>query len=241
MKKIFFAACVVALGVGQSAWADCAHPYFPTKVGTEWHFQDNQKNEHVIKVLKSEGKKVLLEGTFIDPENKDNELKSNFSAYCDDSGFKMLIAEMFVTAAPSGMGGLKASFEDTSGVTLPPPAKMKVGESWNQSTTMVFGTAEMPAAMKATMKIKNEIVGKEKVTVAAGTFDAFKIQFTSQTQMAMPGMPVPMGSAGNMSGSGTLWVAKGVGVVKHTDSAQTGNGQSSETTTELVKVVRKAK
>ena len=239
MKKTARLVCVVTvLLASKSVWAECSHPYFPTTVGSEWQYQDSDKNEHTIKVVKNEGKTVNLEATFVDPDQKDEKLTSQFSAVCDDTGLKMNIGEMFITVAPEGMGGLKASFENTTGVTLPPPGKMKVGESWQQSTTMTFGTEQAPAAMKATMKVKNKIVGKEKVKVAAGSFEAFKIEFTSETQMAMPGMPVPMGSAANMAGNGTLWVAKGVGVIKHTDNAATGDGKSSSTTTELVKIKR---
>jgi len=117
--------------------------------------------------------------------------------------------------------------KELSGVTL--PATIKAGDTWSQSLTLegtqtVNGTA-LPARNQLTSNcIATRI---EPVTVAAGTFDAMRVE--CQTTMNISLQMGETESATTLTLMGISWYVEGVGMVKN---ATVGMGLDS--TTELV-------
>lgn len=236
MRNALWIGLALVTVTATPAWARCSHPYFPTNVGNEWVYEDSSKNETSMRVTKNEGNEVELASTMKDLKEPGKDVESTFSASCDKNGMQINFGEMFATVQGRSGMGMKVSADDVKGVSFPPASKLKKGESWKQTRTMRMGTSENPNAIQMEMEIENTVVGTEKVEVPAGKFNAIKIKFTSETRMHMPGMPAMPNSPGSMSGSGYIWIAKGVGVVKHTDTSRTGAGQRGDSTTELKKL-----
>jgi hypothetical protein len=105
------------------------------------------------------------------------------------------------------------------GVFIPSENNWKVGYKWSNEFDVagtMKGTAGMPSGeMKSNVMLEHEIVGEESLTVAAGTFNTFKVKtkVTQKGTMQMttgPAVSVPM----NLSLDLTVYQAKGVGLVK---------------------------
>lgn len=97
------------------------------------------------------------------------------------------------------------------------PAKLDVGYSWTTDRT-VQGQDGKPVKMDIT----NKIVGKEKLTVAAGEFDCYKITTTGQIT-SDKARPV----------TGTTWFAPGYGAVKLVLNMKDSSGPDKVDTIEL--------
>lgn len=118
------------------------------------------------------------------------------------------------------------------GVLIPAENAWQVGKTWDASYDLV-GTIEgsevMSGTITGTVQIANEIVAKEKVTVPAGTFDAFRVDATTTQSMLMNmgGVPAPQPFTFELGASS--WYAPGVGLVK----SETDMGDGTKTTIEL--------
>jgi hypothetical protein len=128
--------------------------------------------------------------------------------------------------------GMQANFTVTnsSGVTL--PVKISAGDTWTYSLdfTAQITTNQYSGQAQGTADYQAKALGSEKVTVAAGTFDAMKLQVgtTLKMQMAMQGMSIPI----TITDNATLWFAPNVGMVKQVDTANM-MGSNINATTEL--------
>jgi hypothetical protein len=105
------------------------------------------------------------------------------------------------------------------GVFIPSEGNWKVGYKWSNEYDVagtMKGTGAMPSGdMKSNVTLEHEIIGEESVTVAAGTFNTFKVKskITQKGIMQMttgPVTSVPL----NVSFDLIMYQAKGVGLVK---------------------------
>jgi hypothetical protein len=120
---------------------------------------------------------------------------------------------------------------DVSGVNI--PQTLTSGMQWQYSLNLQ-GTIVMPgdpqAPANGIYSITMQEMGRETVTVAAGTFEAVKIQSNSTVDIisSFAGNEVPI----KFSGTTITWYAPGVGYVKSVENGDFG-GETFSATTEL--------
>jgi hypothetical protein len=137
------------------------------------------------------------------------------------------------TAAGISTQGMTAEFTtvDITGLSL--PKTITDGQQWQFNMTMQ-GTIAMPGEQQSqssgTYAVEMQALGRETVTVPAGTFDAVKIQANSKVNVNtdFQGTSLPI----TFDGTSILWYAPNVGYIK---SIENGNfsGTTFTTTTEL--------
>ena len=108
-----------------------------------------------------------------------------------------------------------------TGVSI--PATMEIGQSWTQTFSM-----EGPGVSQTT-KTTNRVVKREMVSVPAGSFEAWRVEFESETVAAGSERPTII--------RGTQWFVTSVGMVKASSviAMEMDRVRSVESITELVK------
>ena len=110
--------------------------------------------------------------------------------------------------------GVTVDFQTTeqSGVTL--PASVQPGDTWTQTVTLegteTIGDTQIPAKNQFSNTCK--AVGVESVTVAAGTFDALRVE--CQTNMVITVTMQGNDISTPVNFQATNWYVQGVGLVK---------------------------
>lgn len=107
---------------------------------------------------------------------------------------------------------------NANGVSFPNENEWQVGKKWQMVYDVEGQMTDAPIeamkmSPKGTITLNCEILGKESVTVATGTYDAFKVamNFTSNMKMNVMGREMPI----NMSFKSNVWFAKDVGMIKN--------------------------
>jgi hypothetical protein len=189
----------------------CDHPYFPAVDGASWTYSsaDSAAGPYSftdsITSVRADG--FTLRGDF-------DGLVRTQEWSCSAAGLALLDY--------SGMGaaqvmteGLQVQFETTemNGITL--PADLEPGDEWSQSFS-VAGTATLQTGLESsvqgTASAAHRALGFETVTVAAGTFEALRVERTIAldltVQFGEAGMPIQIDS------EEIIWFVAGVGWVK---------------------------
>ncbi len=202
----------------------CDNPYLPVIVGATWNYKltgpvPDTYTHTILSVASDSFSEQDVFGVGV-------TRKGNW--HCDSGNLTAL-------NPPSGSSGTVDSkniqvdlqTKDFSGVTL--PVKINAGDAWSQSldlegTETINGTAS-PASNKLKMDCKAS--GVESVTVTAGTFNAMRLDCTTETHITvqMANNPVDI----TLTITNTNWYAENVGLVK---SLTTGLG--FESTVELL-------
>ncbi|MBI3163580.1 MAG: hypothetical protein IPG44_14960 [Anaerolineales bacterium] len=152
---------------------------------------------------------------------------------CETGGLKALQMGGAGAAASVSTQGTTAEFttSDVTGISL--PREITPGMQWQYSLTMT-GVTAMPGDQNAqssgTFNLTMQEMGKETVSVPAGTFEAVKFQAASLIQLTadFQGVQVPV----TMNGSSLVWYAPGVGFIKSVENSDFG-GTPYTSTTEL--------
>jgi len=152
---------------------------------------------------------------------------------CEPGGLKALEMGGAGAAASVSTQGTTAEFEssDVTGISL--PKEITPGMQWQYSLKMT-GVTAMPGDQNAqssgTYNQTMQEMGRESVTVPAGTFEAVKFQATSLIQLTadFQGVQLPV----TMYSSSLIWYAPGVGFIKSVENSDFG-GTPYTSTTEL--------
>lgn len=129
--------------------------------------------------------------------------------------------------------GMTSSLTTLEATGISIPTNITQGMQWQYGLSLE-GTVVMPdnpqAPAKGTYLAVVQEMGKETVTVPAGTFETVKIQSTSTVDImsVFAGADAPI----NFSGTTITWYAPGVGYVKSVENGGFG-GEAFSTTTEL--------
>jgi hypothetical protein len=191
---------IAALGLG---WAKCDHPYFPVRQGWTWTYkQSGQVNGTYSLTVTSAND----QGFTLRYASKEGSFDLRWR--CDASGLVSL------DQSPLGQDqGFKLETTNAKGVTL--PSQLRVGLAWTYSYDLKGSLKSQGEAMTITGKSTTsaKVTALEAVRVPAGTFQAFRVESTTKTEMAMDlgGLRQPMPS---QSFAETVWYAEGVGMVK---------------------------
>ncbi len=136
------------------------------------------------------------------------------------------------TTASVSMQNMISGFTtiEVNGLSL--PALVTPGQTWNYNLTME-GSIETPGGAvqsPGTFKLDMQELGKESITVPAGTFEATRIQatFNAQISVDFQGSPVPY----MVNGTSIVWYAPGVGYIKSIENIDF-SGTTFTSTTEL--------
>ena len=184
--------------------------YFPTDENTVFeHTSYNRKGKvQGYSVHKVNAYEVNDGVTTITAENeqydkKDNLVASgNYEVLCENNKFKFKIGE--ITTAAMGSEGMREMEMEMNADYISIPANPKVGDELDEGTlTMSVSGAGIPN-MNTTVTLKNrKVVGKETITVPAGTFDCIKLDYETEVKTMM-----------TIRTRTTEWYAKKVGVVR---------------------------
>jgi len=210
-----------------SGSAACNNPLYPVVAGAFWTYKFNGAAPgdftRSITAVNADG--FLDQDIFTSGITRSGEWKCNAGALI------ALNPNGGATAAVQS-SAIDSTFTTTAmdGVTM--PANINPGDSWSQNFT-IEGTVtikEVAVASKNQTAYSCKAGGSESVTVAAGTFDAVRMECQTNIviTITMNGTEIPT-SAGTTS---TIWYAPGVGMVK-SENIVNGSQGITNTTLEL--------
>ena len=207
-----------------SSTGACANPYLPIVTGATWDY----KATGIVSDTFTRSIVSVEAGGFTDQDVFGKGLTRQGKWNCDNGS----LVELDPSGGPSAsvtMKNVSVDFKTTelSGVTL--PAAVKAEDTWTQNTTLegteTINGKSIPAKNKFTNTCKAD--GVESVTVAAGTFNAMKVecQTVMDISLTMQGSPINT----NLTFNSTIWYAEKVGMVK-TSASGTGFDSTIELT-----------
>jgi hypothetical protein len=191
---------IAAFGLG---WAKCDHPYYPVREGWTWTYkQSGQVNETYSLTFTN----VSERGFTLRYTSRQGSFDLRWR--CDANGLVSLDQSSF---GPNQ--GFKLETTNAKGVAI--PSQFRVGLAWTYSYDLKgsFDSGGQKMAMTGKSVTNAKITAREAVKVPAGTFQAFKVETTTKTELAMDvgGQKQPMPA---QSVTGSTWYAEGVGMVK---------------------------
>lgn len=208
----------------QLAGGACSNSLYPVIMGATWTYSlsgvTTDTYTRSITAVKSDG--------FTDQDVFTSGVTRTGDWKCDNGTLIALSPDSSASATVL-TSKTTATFHttDMSGVTL--PASIKSGDTWTQNFS-IEGTQSIggqDVAAKSKVAFACTAGGTESVIVAAGTFDAQRVDCKIDTTITvtMGGLEVPT----NLSSDASMWYAPNVGLVK-LENAISGVGNS---TTEL--------
>ncbi|EAY25942.1 TapB family protein [Microscilla marina] len=149
--------------------------------------------------------KVMLnvDYAYYDKKDKDVKAKGKYKAVCENGVFKFEFGALTPVAGQQKGKNMKIEMESDY---LDIPANPSVGQTLKNGTlTMKVQAEGMPNMFNTKIAMTDrKVVGLEKVTTPAGTFDCVKITYNSEMKMSFI-----------KTRSRTVeWFAKGVGLVR---------------------------
>jgi hypothetical protein len=208
----------------------CDNALFPVKQGATWTYFNTGSPSgdfsytDTITDVRADGFTLTTQFT---------DLVRTQEWQCEAGGLKAL--EMGGTGAAASIStqGTNAEFTTTGVTGISLPKEITPGMQWQYSLNMQ-GVTAMPGDQNAqstgTFSLTMQEMGKETVTVPAGTFEAVKFQATSLVQITadFQGLQVPV----TMNGTSLIWYAPGVGYIKSVENSDF-SGTPFTSTTEL--------
>jgi len=188
----------------------CDQPYAPARGNWEWQYRISGENATSYILRKTQ----ITDTSFIQIRQT-SERKEESKYRCSPEGIVPIdFGGDSVTRASSS--GLSADIEviDAKGVLVPEADSWEVGNSWKYVLEL-RGTAQQGILrfnVEGNMESTRKVVALEAVTVPAGTFNAYKIQITTQFSIASKLGPISIPF--NQSFESISWYAEGVGLVK---------------------------
>lgn len=194
-------------GAGAPEAAPCPHPWFPIEEGLTLTYRSGKSEldvgfENVNRT--DAGLKATLAAKL-----KDRPATSDAS--CDAKGISIGMGGLEGTLL--GASGMDVKVLAANGVLFPSAVDMVPGKPWTSTLSVEMrppsGT-KMPLGMapvlKTTFTRTAEVVGEEKITTDAGTFDTLKVKNLTTAAASRNGETRTLESY--------LWIAKDVGIVK---------------------------
>lgn len=194
--------CTALLSLFATAQAACSSAYYPVQEGLSRTYQTSMNGKPIV-YTETVSRVTPSSFTYL------NSMMPSISSTMKCKAIGIVGVQQIV------LPGMKIT--ETHGVAW--PSRMGVGSRWAYGFTMQ-GSAE-GRSMQQVMEMKSNVVGREKVKVKAGTFNALKVQTTTTMSIVMDGKKMPQPPM-----QSTAWLAEGVGMVKNFTSG---------TTVELVK------
>jgi len=203
----------------------CANSYYPVREGATWTYKStgsppgDYSFTDTITSVRSDG--FTLSSKF-------GDLTRTQEWACKEEGLSALQLGGPTAATLSSQDiDLKIDVKNVTGVTY--PAEIKPGDQWQQMLefTGTMDIAGETATAEGNIQTNFTALGKENVTVPAGTFDAIKLQVDTGLNISMKiqGLTVPV----TLSGTYDYWYVQGVGWVKASGSGNVTGISYTET------------
>lgn len=170
----------------------CSNAYFPVVDGATWVYDIDGVSQavHTLSVDDEDSFHIAIVS---------GDSTAVLEGRCSQEGIILLEAGMegnYFT--DSGTSSTNTDYQE--GVTL--PNNLKVGDAWTQVTGLTGDSGEI--SLEARVITNYNVIGKETITVPAGTFETLKIE--QRASMVIQGKEILT--------DGLLWYALGVGNVQ---------------------------
>ena len=152
----------------------------------------------------SDGWKAIVKSAYYSKKDK-LEHEGEFEITCDDGKIEFDL-ERYIPK--ESMESFRNMNMEVTGDNLILPARLEVGQSLPDGS--IKFTGDTPMVMSVNI-VDRKVVGKETITVPAGTFDCYKVTYTMQVKTIF-----------TMETSGVEYVAEKVGVVKQESFTKNG-------------------
>jgi hypothetical protein len=197
----------------------CTNPYLPIVAGATWNYnltgpQSDTFTRSIVSVESSSFTDQDVFGTGVTRQGKWN---------CDNGALTALDPTSGNSASVNSEN-VSVDFQTTSasGVTL--PASLNPGDTWTQAITLEgtenFNGLDVPAKNEFTNTCT--VGSTESVTVAAGTFDAVRVDCQTAMTITITMNDAPISTP--ITFTATSWYAEKVGLIK---TVSTGSGLDS--------------
>ncbi|MGK7396715.1 MAG: TapB family protein [Candidatus Cyclobacteriaceae bacterium M3_2C_046] len=214
MKKLFVLIISLLALYQPELLAQC-NPFYNFKEGTEFEMHSyNAKDKlegRMVSKVKSFSKTGQDYSAVIQTELYDKKDKlintGEYEVKCENGIIKM---DMSRFIPEESMKAFEQAEVTVSGDYMELPSNLEVGKSLKDGMTKVeVNTGSGLANMVMEMKMENrKVMGKEKITTPAGTFDAFKISYELNGNTKMMGMNIPS------SFKSVEYISEGFGAVR---------------------------
>jgi hypothetical protein len=202
----------------QVAKAPCDNTYVPVKAGAQWTYKNTSsatKTLIQVATITDVDDRAFTEKVTMGDSTTWTETWS-----CVDGGLLQLQNNGGPAGAALGPHG-KATITTTSNTGITIPTDPHAGDAWSQVTEGVIKGGGLTLTQKT--ELTSRAVGMESVTVPAGTFQALRIDGQSKVDVTNQD-----GSKMHFTGTTSVWVVAGKGVVKSVSTFA-----SVDTTSEL--------
>jgi hypothetical protein len=130
-----------------------------------------------------------------------------------------LVRAEFANRVRESLSNTKFKTLKMAGVSYPNEIEWKIGKKWQIWFLVEMQNAKTtPAKLgtRATYTFQYEIIGRESITVPAGTFEAFKVRGVDSVRIHVnnTGFKMPMNQTLKSSVKSLYWYAKDIGLVK---------------------------
>jgi hypothetical protein len=210
----------------------CGVPYYPVRAGLEKQYRVTYERNAAPAADYTEGYANIGPDSFT-LRYQFPELSVSTGWNCTGEGMVALEYGNLDFARQSN--NFKMETVGRTGVTVPAADRWREGGEWRSSyeiRTELAGPQGASGRGSGTIEITNRVVGRERVTVPAGTYDALKVESTMAMKLTVRvgQMTVPT----NTNVRNTTWFAENVGMVR----AVSAGGDFAGATTELVSLRR---
>lgn len=196
VRVLAAALCTAFLYTTAAAQGECSASMIPVKTNWVWTYRTTDEKGKTVTYTEqhlpsAQGYTQVTRRTQQEPQR--TELQCSSGTYLS-------------TRPPEfgqGIQVTRATFRGTGVPALP----WQVGKSW-EALWLLEGKRGLLSG-SGTLGSRNRVVGRESVTVAAGTFDAWKVEVQSVQQGKVAGLPLSAPPVNYV-----LWYAEGVGLVK---------------------------
>lgn len=166
--------------------------------------------QRVIKVENTAaGTEATVETKTTDKKGN-NPIDGQFKVRCKDNTLIMDVSSLLGPQATSAFSSLEVS---TTGDDLMLPSKLEVGQTLPDASSEIKAASGGVSLITMTVNIRNrKVEAKETIQTAAGSFECYKISYTTETKML-----------GTKSIDTRIWYAAGVGMVRQESYDKKGN------------------
>ena len=197
------------LGMLPALAAPCDNVVKPFQVGWVWSYRTVQTtaltaaSADVQAVSAYQVQSRVAEGGYEDVYTAGGKTQGTFR-------FRCVQGALTVVSLPS-VAGVEISRSAVTGVSLPAAADWKPGLSWTQVWTLAGRRGLLSGT--AVVSSRSQVLGRESVTVSAGTFMAWKVSIKTVLDAKMGFVPLHQDFPEQIQ-----WYAENVGLVRTEDT-----------------------
>lgn len=217
MKKITLSILAVLFIVsGMQAQFDCSkfYPFSEGAISTLTMYNGKMKEQgkveyEVVSISNSGGETIAsMKNRLYDKKGKEIS-ESEYDAICTDGMVSIDFKSLMRPGMLDAYGDIDA---EVTGTNLNIPNNLSVGQTLDDAEMLVtISMGGMEMKMRTAI-VDREVVGKESITVPAGTYECYVITQTMEFKSM----------ASNMKRGSKQWLAEGIGVVKSEDYNKKG-------------------